>query len=82
MESEVRFRLSTLEERSRDTLALSLAIKATLAALPQIADVDRSQALESLEHIAKDLPDAAAIQVKATRHLDDILSAVPEQRRI
>ena len=82
MEPEVRFRLSTLEERSRDTLALSLAIKATLAALPEISNADRSRALESLEVLTKDLPDLAAIQLKATRHLDDILSSVPEQRRI
>jgi hypothetical protein len=81
MESEIRFRLSALEERSRDTLALSLAIKAALAALPEIAEADRSRALESLEGLTRELPDAAAIQLKATRHLEDILCRAVESTR-
>jgi hypothetical protein len=82
MESEVRYRLSALEERCRETYAMSLAIKASLAALPEIADADRSRALQTLEDLLKDLPDSAAIQTRATRHLEDVLSAVPERRRL
>lgn len=74
MVTEVRFRLSAIEEKLREVHAASVALRAIIEALPQLEAVDRPAILANIERMAIGHPDAPALELKAREFVDELLA--------
>ena len=73
METEVRFRLSAIEEKLREVHAASVAVRAIITALPPLEAADQAAILANIPTIVSGHPDAPALELKARQFVNEML---------
>lgn len=71
METEIRHRLTALEERARETTAACTALAAIVASLPETTALDRARVTALIRDLAPD----RSVEQRASTHAERILSA-------
>jgi hypothetical protein len=77
METEVRFRLSATEEKLREVHAVSVALRAIIATLPQLKAADKAAIFASIGTIASGQPDAPALEIRARQYVNELFGGLP-----
>lgn len=75
METEIRHRLTAIEENTRQTLSLGMALMAVVSSLPGTKGLDRAQVKTLVKVMLQGRADAAALELKANQFVDQILGS-------
>ena len=74
MDSEIRHRLTAIEDNIRQTISTGTALMAVVAALPETKGIDREKVKASIKTLLQGRADGVAMEIKANQVVDQILS--------
>lgn len=75
METEIRHRLTALEDNMRQGLSLGAALLAVVSLLPETASLDKSRVKSLVKTMLQDRADAVALEIKANKFVEQILGS-------
>ena len=75
METEIRHRLTALEDNVRQMVGLGAALMSVVSSLPETSGLDKARIKAVAKALLQGRADAATLELKANQYVDQIVSS-------